>query len=135
MATTTEKFGTVVKSGVGHVMARGSIREGSRTWLLERMTSAALVPLSLWFLIGAVSLSGASYEEVRAWLTGPFNTTAMLLFVITLFWHAKLGAQVIIEDYVHHEGVKVVSLIALNFAAIALGLACVVAVLKVSLGS
>lgn len=135
MATTTEKLGAVVKGGVGHVMARGSIREGSRTWLIERMTAVALVPLSLWFVVSAVSLSGASYEEARAWLAGPFNTTAMLLLVVTLFWHAKLGIQVIIEDYVHHEGIKVVSLIALTFAAIALGLACVVAVLKISLGS
>jgi succinate dehydrogenase / fumarate reductase membrane anchor subunit len=135
MASTTEKFGAVVKGGVGHVMARGSIREGSHHWLVQRMTSVALVPLGLWFLVGAVGLSGATYEEARAWLAGPFNTTAMLLLVFTLFWHAKLGVQVIIEDYVHHEGVKVFSLIALNFAAIALGLACVVAVLKISLGS
>ena len=84
---------------------------------------------------GRQALSGAGYEEVRAWLAGPFNTTAMLLFILAVFWHAQLGVQVIIEDYVHHEAFKLASLMLLKFAAIALGLACAVAVLKVSLGS
>jgi succinate dehydrogenase / fumarate reductase membrane anchor subunit len=126
----------VSRNSVARVFASSSTRQGADTWLIERMTAAALVPLTLWFIVSAaVSLAGATYEEARLWLAGPFNTTAMLLLVVTLFWHAKLGVQVIIEDYVHHEAVKVVSLIALNFAAIALGLACVVAVLKVAFGS
>lgn len=117
------------------VQAQASTRHGANTWLLERATSVALIPLSLWFVVSAVGLSGASYEEVRAWLAGPFNTTAMILFVVALFWHTQLGLRVIVEDYVHHELAKVVFLLLINFAAIALGLACVVAVLKVSLGS
>lgn len=126
---------TVSKSPVSRVQAQTSTRQGAQTWLLERATSVALLPLSLWFILAAVGLSGASYEEVRVWLGGPFNTTAMLLFVVALFWHAQLGVRVIIEDYVHHELSKIVSLMMVNFAALALGLACVVAVLKVSLGS
>jgi succinate dehydrogenase / fumarate reductase membrane anchor subunit len=93
------------------------------------------VPLTLWFILSAVSLSGASYEEARAWLAGPFNATAMLLLILSLFWHTQLGVQVIIEDYVHHEFTKFVSLMALKFAVIALGLACAVATLKIALGS
>lgn len=126
---------TVSKSPVSRVQAQTSTRQGAHTWLLERATSVALLPLSLWFILAAVGLSGASYEEVRVWLAGPFNTTAMLLFVVALFWHAQLGVRVIIEDYVHHELSKIVSLMLVSFAALALGLACVVAVLKVSLGS
>jgi succinate dehydrogenase / fumarate reductase membrane anchor subunit len=126
---------TVSKSPASRVQAQTSTRQGAQTWLLERATSVALLPLSLWFILAAVGLSGASYEEVRAWLAGPFNTTAMLLFVVALFWHAQLGVRVIIEDYVHHELSKIVSLMLVNFAALALGLACVVAILKVSLGS
>ena len=59
----------------------------------------------------------------------------MILYVVALFWHAQLGVKVIIEDYVHHDGVKLASLMLVNFVVIALGLACIVAVLKVSLGS
>lgn len=126
---------TVSRSIRARVQAQGSTRQGARHWMAERMTSVALVPLSLWFVLSAIGLSGATYEEVRAWLAGPFNTTAMLLFVVALFWHTQLGLRSIIEDYVHHELTKIVSLMLVNFAALALGLACIVAVLKVSLGS
>ena len=126
---------TVGKSLTGRILAQASTRQGSHHWLMERVTSVALVPLTLWFIVAAVSLSGASYEEVRAWLAKPLNTTAMLLLIVSTFWHAQLGVQVIIEDYVHHEGSKLGGLMAANFALIAVGLACVVAVLKVSLGS
>jgi succinate dehydrogenase / fumarate reductase membrane anchor subunit len=126
---------SVKRSVAARVHAQASTRQGGHHWLLERLTSVALVPLTLWFIVAAVGLSGAGYAEVRAWLAGPFNTTAMLLFILALFWHAQLGVQVIIEDYVHHETIKLVSLMLLKFAAIALGLACAVAVLKVSLGS
>jgi succinate dehydrogenase / fumarate reductase membrane anchor subunit len=117
------------------VHAQASTRHGSGEWLAERLTSVALVPLSLWFVLAAVGLSGADYAAVRAWLGTPFNTTAMILFVVVLFWHTQLGVRVIIEDYVHHEGIKLASLMLVNFAAAALGLLSVVAVLKVSLGS
>lgn len=126
---------TITKSPAAQVQSQASTRHGANTWLIERFTSAALVPLSLWFILSAFGLAGAGYEETRAWLASPFNTTAMILFVVTLFWHSQLGVRVIIEDYVHHDTIKLVSLMFVNFAAIALGLACVVAVLKVSLGS
>ena len=126
---------TVGRSLTARILAQASTRHGSHHWLLERITSVALVPLTLWFIVAAVSLSGAGYEEVRAWLARPLNTTGMLLLIVTVFWHAQLGVQVIIEDYVHHEGSKLGGLMAANFALIAVGLACVVAVLKVSLGS
>jgi succinate dehydrogenase / fumarate reductase membrane anchor subunit len=117
------------------VHAQASTRQGAGDWLAERATSVALVPLSLWFIFAAVGLSGADHAQARAWLATPFNTTAMILFVVVLFWHTQLGVRVIIEDYVHHEMIKLASLMLVNFAAVALGLACVVAVLKVSFGS
>lgn len=125
----------IVQTAIARVKARGSIRSGLKHWLEARLTSIALIPLGLWFIIAAVGLVGAPYDEVRAWLATPFNTTMMLLTVIVTFWHTYLGVQVIIEDYVHHEGLKLTALIANNFACAALGLACVVATLKVSFGS
>lgn len=123
------------KSLTTRILAQASTRQGSHHWLLERITSVALIPLTLWFIVAAVSLSGAGYDEVRAWLSTAINTTLMLLLIVALFWHAQLGVQVIIEDYVHQDTTKLGSLMAANFALIAVGLACIVAVLKISLGS
>lgn len=123
------------RSAIGRVKARGSAREGLGHWKMQRLTSIGLVLLVIWFAFSAVSLSGAGYAEVRAWLAGPLNATMMVLLVIAAFWHAKLGVQVIIEDYVHHEGIKIGSLVALKLAAVALAAACLVSIVKVSLGS
>jgi len=126
---------TATQGVAARVQAQASTRRGAKTWLRERATALALVPLSVWFLLSAVSLAGAPYAEARAWLAGPFNTTAMLLLVVVLFEHARLGVRVIVEDYVHREPVKLAALLLTDFAAAALGLACVVAVLKIALGS
>ena len=126
---------TVGKSMAARFLAQASARSGAGNWMIERTTAVALVPLVLWFIVSAVSLSGAGYEETRAWLASPFNTVAMLLTVLTVFWHARLGAHVIVEDYVHGEASKVAATMAINFATVAVGLACVVAVLKVAFGS
>ena len=91
--------------------------------------------LLLWFVFAALVLAGAGYDEVRAWLARPFNTTADAAPDHLAFWHAQLGVQVIIEDYVHHEAAKLAVADAVNCRDLALGLACIVAVLKVSLGS
>jgi succinate dehydrogenase / fumarate reductase, membrane anchor subunit len=123
------------RSAIAEVKARGSTREGAGHWKIQRLTSLGLVPLFIWFVVALVSLSGADFLEVRAWLASPLNTTLMTLLVIATFWHAKLGVQVIIEDYVHHEGAKIGSLAVLNLATVALAVSCLVAILRVSFGS
>jgi succinate dehydrogenase / fumarate reductase membrane anchor subunit len=119
----------------GGARGRGSIREGAGHWKLQRLTAIAAVPLGLWLVASAVGLSGADHATAAAWLGRPVNATLMLLTILTTFWHAKLGLQVIVEDYVHHEGVKVALLIATIFAVFLLGGLSAVAVLKVALGS
>jgi len=89
----------------------------------------------LWFVFSAIALAGADYLEVRAWLASPVSASLMILLVISIVYHARLGVQVVIEDYVHHEGARVASLAAVTLVAIALAVACIVAVLKVSIGS
>ena len=126
---------TIGKSLGARFLAQASARSGAKHWMLERSTAVALVPLTLWFIVSAVSLSGAGYDEVRAWLATPFNTVAMLLTVFTVFWHAQLGVHGLLEDYVHGEACKIAAMMAVNFASVAVGLACVVAVLKIAFGS
>ncbi|MCS6779880.1 MAG: succinate dehydrogenase, hydrophobic membrane anchor protein [Geminicoccaceae bacterium] len=121
--------------GVARLKAQGSARSGAEHWWRQRLTALANIPLVIWFVVSAVSLSGASYEEVRAWLGGLFNTTMMLLLIVSVFAHARMGIQVVIEDYVHARAAKLAALVALDLATAALATACIVAVLTVSLRS
>jgi succinate dehydrogenase / fumarate reductase membrane anchor subunit len=113
----------------------GSAREGVGHWTLQRLTAIANVPLVLWFVFSAMALAGSTYAEVAAWLSSPLSATLMILLVASTFYHARLGLQVVIEDYVHHEGIRIGALAALTLVIILLAVACIVAVLKVSIGS
>jgi succinate dehydrogenase / fumarate reductase membrane anchor subunit len=123
------------RTHVARFKAQGSAREGLAPWKLQRLTAIATAILALWLIVSCVSLSGAGYAEVRAWLARPFDTTMMILLVVSAFWHAQLGLQEVILDYVHHEGAKLASLVVLGFVIVALGVASIVAILEVSLGS
>lgn len=124
-----------MRTAIGLIRGRGSAREGVGHWKLQRLTAIANVPLALWFVACAVSLSGAGYAAVRDWLSGPFNATMMLLLVLSTFYHARLGLQVVVEDYVHHEGIKIATLVAITFVVFLLGGLCAMSILKVALGS
>lgn len=117
------------------VRSRGSARAGVAHWKAQRLTALANVPLVLWFVFSAVGLAGADHAAVAAWLAAPINATLMLLLILSAFHHARLGLQVVVEDYVHHEGYRLAALIAITFAVFLLGGLCVVSVLKVALGS
>src|SRR3954462_6646813 len=126
---------TITRSPVGRVIGYGSTGEGLGHWIRERVTALALVPLGIWFVVSAVSLTGADWAETRLWLASPWHATLMILTVALSFWHAQLGVQVVIEDYVNHALAKPAALLANIFILGLLGTACVVAVLKVSFGS
>ncbi len=124
-----------LKTPIGQVRGLGSAKDGVGHWKMQRLTAVANVVLVIWFLVSCVSIAGAGYQETRDWLSSPITATLMILLVSSAFYHAKLGVQVVIEDYVHHEGLKITALAAVTLACIALGVACVVAILKTSLGS
>ncbi|MDW8125702.1 MAG: succinate dehydrogenase, hydrophobic membrane anchor protein [Geminicoccaceae bacterium] len=117
------------------IRARGSAKSGAEHWWRQRLTALANVPLVIWLVVSFVSLSGAGYAEARAWLSGLFNATMMVLLILSTFFHARLGIQVIIEDYVHGRALKVASLVLLDFVVVALATACVLATLAVFTGS
>jgi succinate dehydrogenase / fumarate reductase membrane anchor subunit len=124
-----------MRSTTSLVRSRGSAREGVAHWKAQRLTALANVPLVLWFVLSAVGLAGADHAAVAAWLGTPLNATLMLLLILSTFHHARLGLQVVVEDYVHHEGYKLAALVGITFAVFLLGGLCVVSVLKVALGS
>jgi succinate dehydrogenase / fumarate reductase, membrane anchor subunit len=124
-----------LQTSIAKVRGLGAAREGTEHFKLQRLTAIANIALVLWFVFSLAALPGSSYEEVRAWLGQPLPAILTILLVISVVYHARLGLQVVIEDYVHHEGARVASLAALALLAVAIAVACIVAVLKVMLGS
>lgn len=123
-----------MRSPLGRVRGLGSAGEGVGHWWAQRMTSLALVPLTLWFVAAMVGLTGADYATARAWIASPVSAGLLVLLIVTTFYHGALGLQVVIEDYVHHEATKLIALIAVNAASVVLGLVGVLAVLAVLFG-
>lgn len=126
---------TPLRSPLGRAVGLGSAKEGVEHWWTQRLTAVALVPLALWFVAALVGHLGADRAAAIAWLGSPIPATAMALLVIASFAHMALGVQVVIEDYVHHEAVKIASLVALRLIAWALGAVALVAVLRIALGA
>ena len=112
----------------------GSAKEGVGHWWAVRVTSVALVPLTLWFILSALSLTGTDYAGVVRWLGSPYVTIPMILLIVCTFHHTALGLQVVLEDYVHDEGVRIASILATKFVCVALAVAALFAVLKIAFG-
>jgi succinate dehydrogenase / fumarate reductase membrane anchor subunit len=99
------------RSPLGKVRGLGSAKDGTRHWWMQRVTALALIPLAVWFVASVVALVGKDHMAFTAWVKNPINATLLVLLVAATFHHAQLGVQVVIEDYVHREGAKVVSIL------------------------
>lgn len=124
-----------LRTPLGRVRGLGSAKDGTHHWWMQRVTAVALVPLTVWFVASLVALAGADYETAVAWIGQPVVAVLLILFLFTGFYHLKLGVQVIVEDYVHHEGAKVASQMAVIFGCIVVGALSIFAVLKIAFGS
>ena len=112
----------------------GSAKEGAAHWWAQRLTAVALVPLLLWFVFELALRAGGDYEQVRAWLGSPLPAILAVLLVGTLLHHAQLGLQVVLEDYVHVEWVKVASIVLVKFAAFLTAAVGIFSVLRIAFG-
>ena len=122
------------RSALGRVRGLGSAKEGVGHWWAQRLTALALVPLTIWFVISVAAHTGADYEAMRAWVSSPLVAGLLILLIVATFYHAYLGIQVVIEDYVHNEMVKIAGLILTKGAAILLGVVALISVLSIMLG-
>jgi succinate dehydrogenase membrane anchor subunit len=122
-----------MRSPLGRAIGLGSAREGVEHWWRERVTAVALIPLTLWFVASIIARSGEGYAEFVAWLKAPVATCMMILLLIALFYHAALGLQVIIEDYVP-SAIKIPALILMRLLCSALAAIGIVAVLRIAFG-
>ena len=121
-----------LRSDLGRARGLGSAKEGAGHWWAQRVTAAALVPLTLWFVASVISLAGADLAAVRAWVANPVSAVLLIVLIGATFHHAQLGVQVVIEDYVHTEWAKVAGIFLVKFAAVLLAAIAGFSVLKIA---
>jgi succinate dehydrogenase / fumarate reductase membrane anchor subunit len=112
----------------------GSAKQGVHHWWAQRITAVALIPLVVWFAISLIMLSGADYAVVRAWIGSPVVMVLLTLTIVIGLHHGQLGMQVVIEDYVHNDGMKLALIVLMRFIAVFFGLAAIVAILRIGFG-
>jgi succinate dehydrogenase / fumarate reductase membrane anchor subunit len=117
------------------VRGLGSAKQGTHHFIVQRLTAIALILLACWFLYFVVGLMHADYLSATDAVAKPWNAMLLIAFLVAMFWHAQLGMQVVIEDYVHSHGLALTAQIAVYFVCILGALASVFAVVRIALGS
>ncbi|WP_341921117.1 succinate dehydrogenase, hydrophobic membrane anchor protein [Hydrocarboniphaga effusa] len=122
-----------LRSPLSRARGLGSAKSGVHHFWVQRLTAIALIPLTLWFVFSVANLAGGDYDAVRWWVSYPAVAVTLVLFIAVSFYHAALGVQVVIEDYVGHEGAKLAMIVLAKFGLAVLGAISIFAVLKVAL--
>ncbi len=115
------------------VKGLGASGEGSHHWWRQRISALMLIPLTLWFLFSIVNQLGQSHAMVLGWVAQPFTAFFLIVYSIFMFYHAQLGLQVVIEDYVHHRGARLALLLFSKAVLILFGFLAVFSVLRIAL--
>jgi succinate dehydrogenase / fumarate reductase membrane anchor subunit len=122
-----------IQTPLGRVRGLGSAKSGVEHFWHQRLTAAAMVPLTIWFVWMVARYTGAPHVDVVAALGNPINAALMLLYVLAGIYHMALGLQVVVEDYISAKGTKIALLFLVNFAAFAIAMVCVVAMLRIAI--
>lgn len=122
------------RSPLGRARGLGSARSGTGHWLAQRISALALIPLALWFSVSIMFYMRADYVTLLNWLHSPVNAVLMVLMLAVLFYHAYLGLQMVLEDYVHSEWLKVSALVIVKFGCIVLAVTGIFSVLRIAFG-
>jgi succinate dehydrogenase / fumarate reductase, membrane anchor subunit len=124
--------GQHIRSPLSRAQWLGSAKVGVEHWWVHRVTAVALVPLTLWFMASLIALAGSNYSAFIAWLRAPFATILMVLLLIAVFYHTALGLQVVVEDYIHSDRVKIPTLVLIQLGCFALAVAGILATLRIA---
>ena len=128
--STHDKLRTPLKRARG----LGSAKDGTHHFIMQRITAIALVFLSVYVIGLVISLIGGDYAAVRAAVANPVHAVLLVAFLVATFWHAQLGMQAIIEDYVHTAWLAVTSQLLVIFVCVLAAIASVLAVIRIALG-
>ena len=123
----------IMRSPLGRARGLGAAKQGAAHWWGQRITSLALIPLTLWFLCAMIRMIGATRQDVVSWMAGPLPVVLMIALVIATFHHLQAGLQVVIEDYVEHDWLRIGSILLVKGLSMLLALACIVSVLRLGL--
>jgi succinate dehydrogenase / fumarate reductase membrane anchor subunit len=123
----------IMRSPLGRARGLGTAKAGAAHWWAQRLTALALLPLTLWFLCAVVRMIGATRDDVVLWMAGPLPVVLMIALVIATFHHLQAGLQVVIEDYVHDDRLRIGSILLVKGLSLLLALACIISVLRLGL--
>ncbi|MCD7097262.1 succinate dehydrogenase, hydrophobic membrane anchor protein [Stenotrophomonas sp. MMGLT7] len=116
------------------VRGLGTAKAGTEHFVLQRLTATALVFLTIWFLVFVLGLIGSDYAGASAAVAKPWNAILLVGFLVAMFWHAQLGLQVVLEDYIHNSLLALALQVTVKFVAVVGALAGVFAVVRIALG-
>lgn len=124
-----------MQTPLARVRHLGAAKEGADHWLWQRITAIMMIPLALWFVSSMwwLVISGASHADLVSWLSGPVAAILMLVFLGAIFFHLKLGLQVVVEDYVHTKWLKWAMLIKLTIGTLLFSAASLYSVIAIAL--
>jgi len=124
---------TTLRSALGRARGLGSAHGGTHHWRLQRVTALANALLVLWFVLSLLSLEGATHAQATAWVATPFNAVLLVALILSVFSHAQAGLQVVLEDYIHLEAMRVILITVMKGVVFLVGLASLFAVLRIAL--
>jgi len=117
-----------------NVRGLGAAKTGTEHFVHQRLTATALVALSIWFLVFVLSLLGADYVTATAAMARPWNAILIVGFLVAMFWHAQIGLQVVLEDYIHNSLLALALQTTVKFIAVLGAIVSVFAVTRIALG-
>lgn len=123
-----------LRTPLGRVLGLGTAKDGTDHWWAQRVSAVGLLLLGMWFIFALITRDGLDFADVGAFIAKPLNAVLLALLCLTLAYHSYLGVQVVIEDYVHAPGVKVVSLLMSRFAHVFVAIAAIYSILKIGIG-
>ncbi len=122
-----------LQTPLAKVRGLGSAKTGTHHFWIQRITAVSLIPLSFWMVSFTEQLLSASHDEMVRWLAGPIDTTIAIAWVLAAFYHAALGLQVVMEDYIHTEWLKITTIGLMKLTFFFFALAAIVVIFRISL--